>query len=623
MSKHFSACSNILCIISGKCGKVQRYHWKYRAQHHGPYREQVWPMAAATHPWDKLLHISRDGWSPEKASKRGGGRGGTRLDLRALICAHKHALPKQEGTWLRDPRGSLPWHSLSSEPGRGAVPHPIHQPRSGRSGPNAGGKTGLLTPGGHLRSLHLAQVQQGAARSRGPAPAAGDPRRPRLPPRVGCERPGGRRRRLPGEAGRRDGGRGHAAVTEGRTRPAVRGAPRPPTAPRWPRHSHASLPTHGRRRGTWRGEGRGEPRGRSRFAARRRRAAGRKEPAAAAASVTQQPRTAARRGRHSTWERKPCRSVPLREAPPPCRLPPRAASRATRNGREGKAGECEPLAAPPPAPYKGRASRMRADRQSGAGAPSGFCFGGGTAAGRGAGLRGGAARPGEALTPHRFSRRLSPARAARPPQLGPQWVEGRPQQQEGAERGRCGVPAPGTGGAAVTADVLLARGDDAGGAAAGGRAGGAGRGAGPPALAVRAGLPGVRGVAAAGHPAQRLAAAGDGHTVPRWAPPRDAASATGHWAGEVSGGGSRPSHMRSARRGRSRGGIDGAGVGAGVGPLPGPARGWVRAGAGEPRSAFCGADRGQSFLGEGTGGGGGGGPALGGRWEPAVLAARR
>lgn len=68
--------------------------------------------------------------------------------------------------------------------------------------------------------------------------------------------------------------------------------------------------------------------------------------------------------------------------------------------------------------------------------------------------------------------------------------------------------------------MLLARGDDAGGATAGGGAGGAGRGAGPAALALRAGLPGVRGIAAAGHPAQRLAAAGDGHAVPRWAPPR-------------------------------------------------------------------------------------------------------
>lgn len=209
---------------------------------------------------------------------------------------------------------------------------------------------------------------------------------------------------------------------------------------------------------------------------------------------------------------------------------------------------------------------MRAARRPGAGAPSGFCFGGGTAAGRGAGPCGAAARPGAQPPPPPAA---PPPGPTRPVHLGPQQAERR--RQEGAERGRCGDPAPGTGGAAA-ADVLLARGDDAGGAAAGGGAGGAGRGAGPAALALRAGLPGVRGVAAAGHPAQRLPAAGDGHAVPRWVPPRDAASATGHRAGEEKGGRPLAAHAPGAE-GPELGRVRWREVGAGVGPLPGPARG--------------------------------------------------
>uniref|UniRef100_A0A8C6IQZ3 Inhibitor of growth protein n=3 Tax=Melopsittacus undulatus TaxID=13146 RepID=A0A8C6IQZ3_MELUD len=57
--------------------------------------------------------------------------------------------------------------------------------------------------------------------------------------------------------------------------------------------------------------------------------------------------------------------------PAPRRTPPLAARCASRSRREGTAGECEPLAGPPASPYKGRASRMRAGRRPGAGAPSG------------------------------------------------------------------------------------------------------------------------------------------------------------------------------------------------------------------------------------------------------------
>lgn len=117
-------------------------------------------------------------------------------------------------------------------------------------------------------------------------------------------------------------------------------------------------------------------------------------------------------------------------------------------------------------------------------------------------------------------------------------------------------------------DVRLARGDDAGGAAAGGGAGGAGRGAGPAAFALRAGLPGVRGVAAAGHPAQRVAAAGGGHPVPRWAPAlglrRGAAGGREGRTGGEGGAGGRPpaAHAPGAESGAP-----------GCGPSPGPVGG--------------------------------------------------
>lgn len=148
-------------------------------------------------------------------------------------------------------------------------------------------------------------------------------------------------------------------------------------------------------------------------------------------------------------------------------------------------------------------------------------------------------------------------------------------------------------------DVRLARGDDAGGAAAGGGAGGAGRGAGPAAFALRAGLPGVRGVAAAGHPAQRVAAAGGGHPVPRWAPAlglrRGAAGGREGGRdgpeGRAARGGGRPPHMRPApraglraaapRRARSGGGgVAGAPRSLSAGEEPRPCRTGER----EPRS---------------------------------------
>lgn len=85
---------------------------------------------------------------------------------------------------------------------------------------------------------------------------------------------------------------------------------------------------------------------------------------------------------------------PFKPSPAPSLPPPPSALRANGSARRGKAGECEPLAAPPAAPYKGRAPRMRAARRRGAGAASGRGCGSGSCGGSGGEERAAGGRPG-------------------------------------------------------------------------------------------------------------------------------------------------------------------------------------------------------------------------------------